>query len=99
MALVLLLEGAVVVRRLRGELTGAGIHQFVHAFDAELVPLLVDLALQATEQVRDLAVGVAFLFGFEEQVAGNGIERVLLPISFSVRIMSSICFRNQMSMR
>jgi hypothetical protein len=81
-AFVLFLEGAVVVGRLRGELTGAGVHQFVHALDAKRVALLVHLALQALQQVRHLAVGVAFLFGLEEQVAGDGLQRVLLHFLF-----------------
>ena len=80
LALVLLLEGAVVVGRAGREFSGAGVHQLVHPADAELLAPLVHLALQAAQQVRDLPVGVALLLGLEEQVLGQRPERVPLDL-------------------
>ncbi|CAM5484029.1 hypothetical protein SFUMM280S_05037 [Streptomyces fumanus] len=69
--LALLVVGGVEVRRLRGELGGAGVDRLVDRADAERVPHLADHVLAQAADLGDLLVGEAVPLGLGEQLAGE----------------------------
>ena len=75
-------EGGVVIRRFGGKLGGAGIHALKHALDAVILAVFVNAAFFYAQQMRNLAVGVAFLLGGEGQTWGQVFQIVLLNLFF-----------------
>jgi hypothetical protein len=70
--LVLLVIGRVVVRGVRGELGGAGVHGLVDGTDAQCLADPADHGLRVVGERTDLFVGEAVALGALEHLLGEG---------------------------
>ena len=83
--LVLLVVGGVVVRRVRGELGGAGVHGLVDRADAEGLADAADDVLGVVRQGADLLVGEAVALGALQHLRRSGRR----PCGFRARSRSA----------
>src|SRR5690554_4064473 len=82
MRFVFFIESTVVIGRMCLKLSSTGIYFFVYPIDSHLISLVKHLTLQAPQQMRNLSVGVPFLFCIKKYFPWKRIQRMFFNFLF-----------------